>query len=71
MAIRFEEGASRTAATTLNSLGHRDPVPVVVAYDIANDQPRDRLHRLLRAFGEPVQKSVFLCQHRRYWSPAR
>lgn len=34
----------------------------VVAYDISDDRRRLRLHRLLRGFGEPVQKSVFVCQ---------
>lgn len=34
----------------------------VVAYDISDDKRRLRLHRLLRGFGEPVQKSVFVCQ---------
>ncbi|MCB1821340.1 MAG: CRISPR-associated endonuclease Cas2 [Candidatus Competibacteraceae bacterium] len=34
----------------------------VVAYDIGDDKRRSRLYRLLRGFGEPVQKSVFVCQ---------
>ncbi len=33
----------------------------VVAYDIADDRQRTRLHKRLRGFGEAVQKSVFLC----------
>ncbi|HCB14068.1 MAG TPA: CRISPR-associated endonuclease Cas2 [Gammaproteobacteria bacterium] len=33
-----------------------------VAYDISDDKRRLRLHRLLRGFGEPVQKSLFVCQ---------
>ena len=33
----------------------------VVAYDIADQRQRTRLHKLLRGFGEAVQKSVFLC----------
>ena len=35
--------------------------PLLVAYDIADDRRRNRLHRLLRGFGEPLQKSVFIC----------
>ncbi len=35
--------------------------PILVAYDIPENRRRTRLHRLLRGFGEPVQKSVFLC----------
>ena len=34
----------------------------VVAYDISDNRRRLQLHRLLRGFGEPVQKSVFVCQ---------
>lgn len=36
-------------------------IPLLVAYDISDDRRRNRLHRLLRGFGEPVQKSVFVC----------
>ena len=36
-------------------------VPVYVAYDISDDRRRNRLRRLLRGFGESVQKSVFIC----------
>lgn len=36
-------------------------VPLLVAYDISENRRRTRLHRLLRGFGEPVQRSVFLC----------
>ncbi len=44
--------------------------PLIVAYDISEDRRRNRLHRLLRGFGEPVQKSMFMCwvdaaRHRR------
>ena len=35
--------------------------PIYVAYDIAQQKRRNNLHRLLRGFGRPVQKSVFLC----------
>ena len=41
--------------------GHTQSVAVYVAYDISEHRRRNRLHRLLRGFGEPVQKSVFLC----------
>jgi CRISPR-associated endonuclease Cas2 len=41
-------------------------IPLLVAYDISDDRRRNRLHRLLRGFGEPVQKSVFIC-----WVDAR
>ena len=43
------------------SSGHAQAVAVYVAYDISENRRRNRLHRLLRGFGEPVQKSVFLC----------
>ena len=36
-------------------------IPLLVAYDISDNRRRNRLHRLLRGFGEPVQKSVFIC----------
>ena len=41
--------------------GHTQTVAFYVAYDISEQRRRNRLHRLLRGFGEPVQKSVFLC----------
>jgi CRISPR-associated protein Cas2 len=34
---------------------------IVVAYDIADDKRRNRLHKTLMRFGEPVQFSVFEC----------
>jgi len=37
------------------------PIPLLVAYDISEDRRRGRLHRLLRGYGEPVQRSLFLC----------
>ena len=37
------------------------PVQLLVAYDISDGRRRNRLHRLLRGFGEPLQKSVFVC----------
>lgn len=36
-------------------------IPLLVAYDISDNRRRNRLHRMLRGFGEPVQKSVFIC----------
>ncbi len=45
--------------TTQNS--QTQSIAIYVAYDISEDRRRNRLHRLLRGFGEPVQKSVFLC----------
>ena len=43
--------------------------PLLVTYDIADDRRRRRLHQLLQRFGEPLQKSVFVCwvddQHHR------
>lgn len=33
----------------------------LVAYDVADQRRRNRLHKLLRSFGEAVQKSVFVC----------
>ena len=33
----------------------------LVAYDVANNKTRRTLYRLLCAYGEPLQKSVFRC----------
>ncbi len=33
----------------------------LVAYDVTDQRRRNRLHKLLRGFGEAVQKSVFVC----------
>lgn len=33
----------------------------VIAYDISDRHRRTQLHRLLRGFGNPIQKSVFIC----------
>jgi CRISPR-associated endonuclease Cas2 len=38
-----------------------DAIPLLIAYDISEDRRRNSLHRLLRGFGDPVQRSVFLC----------
>ncbi|MBP9217492.1 MAG: CRISPR-associated endonuclease Cas2 [Sterolibacterium sp.] len=35
--------------------------PLLVSYDISDDKRRNRLHRLLSAYGEPMHESVFLC----------
>jgi CRISPR-associated protein Cas2 len=35
---------------------------VVVAYDVADDRRRVRLHTLLLGYGNPVQESVFECE---------
>jgi CRISPR-associated protein Cas2 len=35
---------------------------IVVAYDVANDRRRVRLHQALLEFGLPVQESIFECQ---------
>jgi CRISPR-associated protein Cas2 len=35
---------------------------LVIAYDIANDRRRTRVHTLLLGYGEPVQESVFECE---------
>lgn len=40
---------------------HRPAIPLLVAYDIPENARRGRLHRLLKGFGEPIQKSVFVC----------
>ncbi len=45
----------------------RKDMPILVAYDISDNRRRTRLYRLLRGFGEPIQKSVFLC----WLDPAR
>ena len=47
--------------TAQSPASYTEAVPVYVAYDISEQRRRNRLHRLLRGFGEPVQKSVFLC----------
>jgi CRISPR-associated protein Cas2 len=35
---------------------------IAVAYDVEDDRQRDRLHKALKDFGTPVQKSVFECE---------
>lgn len=35
---------------------------VVVAYDVADDTRRTRLHTLLLGYGDPVQESLFECE---------
>ncbi len=35
---------------------------LVIAYDIADDRRRVRLHTLLLGYGTPVQESVFECE---------
>ena len=35
---------------------------LVVAYDIADDRRRVRLHTLLLGYGDPVQESLFECE---------
>ncbi len=35
---------------------------LVVAYDVANDRRRVRLHTLLLGYGDAVQESVFECE---------
>lgn len=35
--------------------------PWLIAYDIHDSKRRSRLHTLLSGYGQPVQKSVFLC----------
>lgn len=35
---------------------------LVVAYDVADDRRRVRLHTLLLGYGVPVQESVFECE---------
>lgn len=35
---------------------------LVVAYDVADDRRRARLHTLLLGWGTPVQESVFECE---------
>lgn len=40
----------------------------VVAYDIADDRRRTKAHKLLEAYGVPVQESVFLVElSARHW----
>lgn len=34
---------------------------VVISYDIVDDKIRTKLHKTLKHFGNPVQKSVFEC----------
>jgi CRISPR-associated endonuclease Cas2 len=42
-------------------IGERSMQPLLVSYDISNNKRRYRLHKLLKAYGEPLQKSVFIC----------
>lgn len=37
----------------------REPLLAVVVYDVASDRRRDRLRKLLREYGVPVQESAF------------
>jgi len=32
---------------------------VVVAYDVSDDKRRNKLHKTLKSYGEPVEESVF------------
>ncbi len=64
-------GYMNLSGDTMNTVvPHEAPlhghIPLLVAYDISDNHRRNRLHRLLRGFGEPVQKSVFIC-----WVDAR
>lgn len=34
----------------------------LVTYDISDNRRRNRLHKILSGYGQPLQKSVFLCQ---------
>lgn len=34
----------------------------LVTYDISSDRRRNRLYKILSGYGQPLQKSVFLCQ---------
>ncbi len=38
-----------------------DKVFLVIAYDVASDRRRTRLHKKLRSYGTPVQYSLFEC----------
>ena len=53
--MHMEKGGLATPA------GRHEARPLLVTYDIADDRRRNRLHRLLRGFGEPLQRSVFIC----------
>lgn len=62
--------AQRTPHMPEGLIGERGKVPLLIAYDIGDDRRRRNLFNLLRAYGEPLQQSVFLCwldhgQHRR------
>jgi CRISPR-associated endonuclease Cas2 len=48
-------------ATFPETIRRHAAIPLLVAYDISDNRRRNQLHRLLRGFGEPVQKSVFVC----------
>lgn len=66
-----EQTEPHHAANVQGSAGRGEPVPLLVVYDISDDRRRTRLHRLLHSFGEPLQRSVFLCwlnaaSHRRF-----
>lgn len=41
----------------------RNPAAIsyLIAYDISDERRRNQLRRLLRGFGEPVRKTVFMC----------
>jgi CRISPR-associated endonuclease Cas2 len=46
---------------TKGLIGQHSLQPLLVSYDISNDKRRYLLHKLLRAYGQPLQKSVFIC----------
>ena len=61
MSIRVDEATPRPGASPPQNRGRHDQVPLVVAYDISDNRRRNRLYKLLHGFGDPLQKSVFLC----------
>ncbi|MEI6415601.1 MAG: CRISPR-associated endonuclease Cas2 [Pseudomonadota bacterium] len=38
-----------------------DPQPWLLAYDVSDDRRRVRLFKLLKSYGMPLQRSLFLC----------
>lgn len=43
----------------MNQLDTEKDLLFIIIYDIPDDRRRNRIHRLLHQFGEPVQKSAF------------
>lgn len=55
-----EQTEPQHASSPQGSAGRGKPVPLLVVYDISDNRRRCQLHRLLRSFEEPLQRSVLV-----------